>query len=239
MTFYTVLKLLDKYRMNPEQTIVTVSRTAASINGTSANLKEGDQFPVSELIYGLMLPSGNDAAYALAEHFGHKLATTKSHKINISEMTQQAIVRMFIREMNKNAHKLKMNSTQFDSPHGLMNKNNFSTAKDILLMSLACMKIPRFRKVVNTKYYCTRAYNNQKSLYNWENTNKLLGRKEHQLHWIGCKTGVTDSAGPCFSGFYENNDTGDKYCVIVLSCKTMESRWVEVPKMVKWAIECK
>jgi|APCry1669189034_1035192.scaffolds.fasta_scaffold870960_1 D-alanyl-D-alanine carboxypeptidase len=42
MTFYTVLKLLDKYRMNPEQTIVTVSRTAASINGTSANLKEGD-----------------------------------------------------------------------------------------------------------------------------------------------------------------------------------------------------
>jgi D-alanyl-D-alanine carboxypeptidase len=88
MTFYTVLKLLDKYRMNPDQTIITVSKTAASINGTSANLKEGDQFPVSELVYGLMLPSGNDAAYALAEHFGYKLALTKSHKINISEMTQ-------------------------------------------------------------------------------------------------------------------------------------------------------
>ena len=59
------------------------------------------------------------------------------------------------------------------------------------------------------------------------------------MHWIGCKTGVTDSAGPCFSGFYENNDTGDKYCVVVLGCKSMESRWVEVPKMVKWAIETK
>jgi D-alanyl-D-alanine carboxypeptidase len=66
-----------------------------------------------------------------------------------------------------------------------------------------------------------------------------LGRKEHQQHWIGCKTGVTDSAGPCFSGFYENNDTGDKYCVVVLGCKSMESRWVEVPRMVKWAIETK
>jgi len=141
--------------------------------------------------------------------------------------------------MNKLATKLKMTSTSFDSPHGLVNKNNYSTAKDILLLSIACMKIPRFRKVVGTRVYCTHAANNQKSLYNWENTNKLLGRKEHQLHWVGCKTGVTESAGPCFSGFYENGETGDKYCVVVLSCKTMESRWVEVPKMVKWAIECK
>ena len=75
MTFYTVLKLLDKYRLNPDLTLITISRTASCINGTSANLKEGDQFPVSELVYGLMLPSGNDAAYALAEHFGYKIAS--------------------------------------------------------------------------------------------------------------------------------------------------------------------
>ena len=59
------------------------------------------------------------------------------------------------------------------------------------------------------------------------------------MHWIGCKTGVTETAGPCFSGFYENNETGEKYCVVVLSCKSMEARWHEVPKMVKWAIEAK
>ena len=107
-----------------------------------------------------MLPSGNDAAYSLAEHFGQKVASSKTHKINISEMSQQAIVRLFIKEMNKYANKLKMSHTQFDSPHGFMNKCNYSTAKDIVHLSLTCMKMPRFRKVVNTKFYFTRAYNN-------------------------------------------------------------------------------
>jgi D-alanyl-D-alanine carboxypeptidase len=98
------------------------------------------------------------------------------------------------------------------------------------------MKLQLFRKIVNTKIHLTHALNNPKSLYHWENTNKLLGRKEH---WVGCKTGVTDPAGPCFSGFYEDSENGDRYCVVVLHSKTMETRWVEVPKMVKWAIDCK
>jgi D-alanyl-D-alanine carboxypeptidase len=70
MTFYTVLRLIEKYKLNPSSTIVTISKAASLVPGTSANLKEGDQFPLNDLFYGLMLPSGNDAAYALAEHFG-------------------------------------------------------------------------------------------------------------------------------------------------------------------------
>jgi D-alanyl-D-alanine carboxypeptidase (penicillin-binding protein 5/6) len=66
---------MEKYKQSPEKTKITVSRTAASINGTSANLKDGDEFTVLQLFYGLMLPSGNDAAYALAEHFGYQVAT--------------------------------------------------------------------------------------------------------------------------------------------------------------------
>ena len=96
------------------------------------------------------------------------------------------------------------------------------------------MRSVRFREVVSTRYYNTRALNDVSSHYYWENTNKLIGD-----HWIGCKTGVTEAAGPCFSGWYEDNETGEQYCVVVLSSKSMDQRWVEVPKMVEWAIKSK
>jgi D-alanyl-D-alanine carboxypeptidase (penicillin-binding protein 5/6) len=128
--------------------------------------------------------------------------------------------------MNFYALRLKLSSTNFDSAHGLSNKHNYSTASDICKLSLACMKLPKFREVVNTRYYSTRPLNNDQFKYKWENTNKLLG----DTRWVGCKTGVTEPAGPCFSGFYENEE--DKYCVVVLHCKSMESRWKEVPRMV-------
>lgn len=73
MTFYTCLKLIDRFNINPDECLVTVSRTASLVTGTSANLREGDQLTMSQLFYGLMLPSGNDAAFALAEHFGEYL----------------------------------------------------------------------------------------------------------------------------------------------------------------------
>jgi D-alanyl-D-alanine carboxypeptidase len=81
------------------------------------------------------------------------------------------------------------------------------------------MKNNRFREIVEKKTHKTVSLSVSKTIYNWESTNKLLGRKEH---WVGCKTGVTDQAGPCFSGFYENKKSGERYCVVVLKCKTME-----------------
>jgi D-alanyl-D-alanine carboxypeptidase (penicillin-binding protein 5/6) len=70
MTLYTVVTYLEKEDIDPSITLLRVKRAAASVQGTSANLKEGDILSVTELLYGMMLPSGNDAAYQLAEHFG-------------------------------------------------------------------------------------------------------------------------------------------------------------------------
>lgn len=70
MTFYTVLRLCERYHIDPNYTTITISRNAAKIHGTSADLQEGDILSLSQLFYGMMLPSGNDAAFALAEHFG-------------------------------------------------------------------------------------------------------------------------------------------------------------------------
>ncbi len=70
MTLYTVLNLLDKFSLDEATTMVTISANAANISGTSADLQEGDTLSALDLMYGLMLPSGNDVAIAFAEYFG-------------------------------------------------------------------------------------------------------------------------------------------------------------------------
>lgn len=151
-----------------------------------------------------------------------------SYKFNSSP------IKYFLKEMNNFARKIKMNSTQFDSPHGLMNKHNFSCAHDVALMIEACMQSDYFRNVVKTQCYETFAIKSKKeklTKYRWENTNKLLGR---DLGFIGCKTGITKSAGPCFAGFYERNN--EKFAVVVLNSRSMEQRWIEVPKILDWVL---
>ena len=107
-----------------------------------------------------------------------------------------------------------------------MNKYNYSTAYDVCLLSAKCMTLPRFREVVRTKEWRVRDYH-------WENTNKLLSP---ETGFIGCKTGITDAAGPCFSGCYEGQE-GERLLVVVLNSRSMEQRWVEVPQMVEWVIK--
>jgi len=158
MTFYTLLKLLVKYQLWPRQTYVTVSKTASKVIGTTANLIEGDVLTVEQLCYGMMLPSGNDAAYAIAEHFGQFIYEQK----HISPCNQKSKfvntpLKYFLKEMNLNVVKLKMTNSFYDSPHGLMNKSNYSSAEDQAILVTECMKFGAFRKVVNTREYHTQA----------------------------------------------------------------------------------
>ena len=77
---------MDEQNIDPESTYITISRQAANMKGTSAELKDGDILSVSQLFYGMMLPSGNDAAYALAEFFGQLIKEKKfnfKHSNNI------------------------------------------------------------------------------------------------------------------------------------------------------------
>jgi D-alanyl-D-alanine carboxypeptidase len=67
--------------------------------------------------------------------------------------------------------------------------------------------------------------------YSWENSNKLLGKHEGVL---GCKTGITNAAGPCFAGYYENEDTDTKLAIILCHSKSLEARWLEVEQMINW-----
>lgn len=73
MTCYTVLKLIERFGVNEPNTFIEISENAGNISGTSAELTQGDILSVQDLLYGLMLPSGNDAAIALSEYFGEIL----------------------------------------------------------------------------------------------------------------------------------------------------------------------
>lgn len=106
-----------------------------------------------------MLPSGNDAAFALAQHFGEliynkKLTREEANRVYSYKFNwHQYFVKYFLAEMNKNAAKLAMYSTNYDSPHGLMNKWNYSTAHDVGKLACQLMKNEEIRKIVNTKVY--------------------------------------------------------------------------------------
>lgn len=216
-------------------------------------LRVGDTLSMMQMFYAMMLPSGNDAAFLIADFFGEYLYNERYLENNDSytqsiQMTfpqsyagswqfPDGVIKYFLREMNLNAVKMKMFSSNFDSPHGLVNKVNYSTAYDICVLTTKCMQIPLIRDIVKTQVYRTSPLSStheHPQAYVWENTNKLLGA----VHgFIGCKTGITDVAGPCFSGCFESN--GEKICVVVLNAKTLEQRWVEVPQMVEWAIKRK
>ena len=101
------------------------------------------------------------------------------------------------------------------------------------------MKFGAFRKVVSTREFTTQAMSsysiNQKpTVYYWQNTNKLLGNMDGL---IGCKTGVTAAAGPCFAGYYETKNL--KLVMVLCSSKSMEARWKEIRLMVEWASRTK
>ena len=135
--------------------------------------------------------------------------------------------------MNKTAVELQLKGTFFDSPHGLVNWVNRSTAFDLAKLCNAAMKNPKFRQIVSTKFY--KVPKNQGEVrnsrtYQWENTQKLLWSKGVN----GIKTGITTSAGPCLA----TSITKDDYdlIVILLCCKSLEARWIETNKLANWSL---
>ena len=169
MTLITALK-----RGNLNDTVV-VGPAAVDIEGSSMDLRLLDRLSLRELLFGLMLPSGNDAAHAVAEHVGGG-----SYK-------------KFINWMNEDAEKIGALRTHFSNPHGLPDPvNHFTTAYDLAMIADAGFKIPGFEQFVSTPYH-TVVFQNRKGIP-LVNTNSLLMTYPGAN---GVKTGVTRAAGRC------------------------------------------
>jgi len=145
---------------------VKIPKEAVGIEGSSMYLKEGEVLTVQDLLYGMMLHSGNDAAVALAIYCG-------------------GTVEGFAGLMNDKAHRLGLKNTHFDNPHGLDSPNHYSTAADLAVLTAYAMKNPIFAQTVSTKTVRVGG----RTL---TNHNKLLWRVDGA---DGVKTGYTKAAG--------------------------------------------
>ena len=151
---------------------VTVSSLAASTIGSRLGLHTNDSITVSDLLYGLMLCSGNDAAVCLAEFCGGS-------------------VEGFADMMNAKAKELGLESTHFVTPHGLDNDDHYTTAYDFAILTNYALNNPLFVQIVGTKYYTVSINGTPKDIHN---TNPLLGNLSSVY---GVKTGYTSQAGRC------------------------------------------
>lgn len=202
---------------------ITVSNAAATVGNSTAGLLEGDELTVEQALRGLMIPSGNDAAIALAEHVGKKL-----------DLKTKDAVATFVKAMNERAKKLGCTGTLFENPHGLdfdeWAGDMHSTAHDVALMMQEAMKDDTIREVMASKdpwIEVTGADGSDHS-HSMDTHNVLLGQDGN----IGGKTGTTDDAGYCFASAY--NRDGDEIYTVVLNSSTTDQRFADTATLASW-----
>lgn len=175
---------------------ISVNELAVGIEGTSIYLRKGEKIKVIDLLYGLMLRSGNDSATALAFHVGGS-------------------VEGFVELMNLTAKKAGAINTNFANPHGLDEANHYTTAYDLALITAYALNNPIFKQIVSTKQYVIPATNVSDTRY-LTNKNKLLKSLDG---CIGVKTGFTTKAGRCLVSAAERD--GMTLICVVLDCGPM------------------
>ncbi|WP_207648956.1 D-alanyl-D-alanine carboxypeptidase family protein [Caldicoprobacter faecalis] len=174
--------------------VVTVSPKAVGVEGSSIYLAKGERLTLEQLLYGLMLRSGNDAAVAIAEHIGGS-------------------VENFVRLMNRKAVQIGARNTNFVNPHGLHDDMHYTTAYDLALISAYAMQNPVFRTIVSTKY--------KKIPWEGRSYDRVLQNK-NALLWSyeganGIKTGYTKVSRRCLASAALRD--GMQLVCVVLDCQ--------------------
>ena len=189
---------------------VEVSKKAASTGGSRLGLKTGDKLTVCDLLYGLMMRSGNDAAVCLAEHVAGSITD-------------------FANLMNEKAKSLGLSNTHFVTPHGLDEDEHYTTAYELAILSNYAMNNEIFAKIVGTKNYTITINGYPKTL---TNTNELLG----VLNGVyGIKTGFTNGANRCLVTCCKRGAM-DIICV-VLGADTKKYRTTDSIKLIEYAFQ--
>ncbi len=183
-------------------------------NGSSALLQRGDVVPLKALLYGLLLPSGDDAAIAIADG----LAGTSDK---------------FVQRMNLFAHRLQLYQTHYTNPDGLTpdnetNSNHYTTAADLVRLSRYAMSLPLFAQIVQTPTY-TLAANGQHHRYSWKTTNDLLST---YAGMTGIKTGHTVEAGWCL--LFAATRAQHHLIGVVLHSDTYQGRFDDAKVLLNW-----
>lgn len=212
----------------PLDSTVTVSQEAASVGESSASLWAGDTLTLEAALAGLMIPSGNDAAIAIAETLGEGMKADDSQTANEA----------FVAAMNAKAAELGMTETLFSNPHGLdigaYDNEMYSCARDVALMSAYAMGNETFRSIVSkesAQITVTRA-DGKPQVIDLQSTDRLLGTYEGAC---GIKTGYTEAAGNSFAGACDRGD-GLLYA-IVLGSPSEDARFQDTETLFDWVYD--
>ncbi|TMR96156.1 D-alanyl-D-alanine carboxypeptidase family protein [Nonomuraea basaltis] len=208
MTAYVVLK-------NAKPTDVVQIRAADVAyaedgGGTTADLRAGDRLTVGELLYGLMLPSGADAAHALARTYGPG-------------------VDGFVAKMNATARELGMKDTEYVNADGLPTPggDGYSTARDQAVLAAKALQVPQIKQAAGTRYHSLDATDEHRS-YSWRNTNRLLSTPGT----IGLKTGFTRAAGFCLA--FAGERDGRRLVGVLLGESVSSRRFTTAGALLSW-----
>ena len=203
----TAIVVLENYTTNKT---IEVSKKAANTGGSRLGLKTGDKISILDLLYGLLLCSGNDAAVALAETVGGSIE-------GFSEL------------MNKKANEVGLSNTHFESPHGLDSDGHYTTAYELAILSNYALENATFKNIVGTKNYTVTINGYPKAL---SNTNELLGN----LNGVyGIKTGFTNGANRCLVTACKRGNL-DIICV-VLGADTKNFRTKDSIKLIEYCFK--
>jgi serine-type D-Ala-D-Ala carboxypeptidase (penicillin-binding protein 5/6) len=186
----TALLILERHTLTET---VTIPSIADHVRGSTVGLKAGEHMTVESLLRALLIPSANDAAYALAVY-------------------DAGTVKTFVERMNARAASLGLRNTHFTNPAGLDAEEQYSSPRDLAWLTMAALKNTDFRSIVGMRS-ATIATLEGRSL-ELRNTNELL--HEH-TNVFGVKTGTTDGAGECLISLFE--EQGEEYLLVLLGSR--------------------
>lgn len=203
----TAVLILESHKLNE---VVTIDENYGSIPGVKIWLEKSEKITVGDLLIGLLVPSGGDAALALAKY-------------------HSGSVEKFVEEMNQKATLLSLSNTHFKNPIGLDEEGHYASAVDLGMLSRYAMRKTPFRDIVRMPdaeiFSVDRAFRHA-----FENTNKLLGTA---LNILGIKTGTTDAAGASIINL-ARDPHGNEVIAIVLDSP---NRFGENRYLLNWAFE--
>jgi len=188
---------------------------------SNMQLAAGDTLTVGTLLYGLLLPSGNDGANALARHIGSQISGSDNPRTAINA---------FVEAMNDMASALGLKNSNFTNPSGIDSKNSYSSAQDVALLFGELMKNPKLADIVAQPAYSFLSVGPRPRQYQGETTNELLNRSGV----IGGKTGTTDDAGGCVVFARKVHDGANTVVTAVLGSDVAYDDAGQKVKDVRW-----
>lgn len=209
----TAMVVLDNHPGSLDD-VVTITPQMINVEGSDIQLRSGEKITVSNLLKGLLIMSGNDAAYSLALHFGGKDS--------------------FVKEMNDKAAFLDLSDTHYQCPAGL-NDDGYSSARDLAFLASYALKNPIFSQIVSTREVTVTSTDGN-LIHDLKNSNRLLQIDDPSYfsYAVGVKTGFTNAAGHCLVSSAKEN--GHQLIGVILNtnASTITASAIESKKLLTW-----